>query len=183
VFHDRFNVARSQMLGMHGTVAANFAVDRADLLLAIGVRFDDRVTGKLEAFAARARIVHVDIDPAEINKNKASHVTVCADAKPSLQVTKCSPCAVLMRCLGRCSVCCCVAGPLLLGIFNLLTRRKWGLFFQEPDEVQNRQLSRHAFKSGLSLVGQVSRACSLLKSASLVSGSVCNFAASLHHAV
>lgn len=78
-----------QMLGMHGTVAANFAVDRADLLLAIGVRFDDRVTGKLESFAARARIVHVDIDPAEINKNKASHVTVCADAKPSLKVGDC----------------------------------------------------------------------------------------------
>ncbi|BDA51064.1 Acetolactate synthase 1, chloroplastic [Coccomyxa sp. Obi] len=74
-----------QMLGMHGTVAANYAVDHADLLLAIGVRFDDRVTGKLESFAARARIVHVDIDPAEINKNKASHVTVCADAKPSLK--------------------------------------------------------------------------------------------------
>ena len=74
------------MLGMHGTVAANYAVDRADLLLAVGVRFDDRVTGKLEAFAARARIVHIDIDPAEINKNKHSHVTVCADARPSLQV-------------------------------------------------------------------------------------------------
>ena len=76
------------MLGMHGTVAANYAIDKADLLLAIGVRFDDRVTGKLEAFAARARIVHIDIDPAEINKNKASHITVCADAKPSLQVSK-----------------------------------------------------------------------------------------------
>jgi acetolactate synthase-1/2/3 large subunit len=76
---------QAQMLGMHGTVAANFAVDRADLLLAIGVRFDDRVTGKLEAFAARARIVHIDIDPAEINKNKHSHITVCADARPSLQ--------------------------------------------------------------------------------------------------
>lgn len=75
-----------QMLGMHGTVAANYAIDKADLLLAIGVRFDDRVTGKLEAFAARARIVHIDIDPAEINKNKASHITVCADAKSSLQV-------------------------------------------------------------------------------------------------
>ena len=74
------------MLGMHGTVAANYAVDKADLLLAIGVRFDDRVTGKLEAFAARARIVHIDIDPAEINKNKASHITVCANARPSLQV-------------------------------------------------------------------------------------------------
>ena len=77
------------MLGMHGTVAANYAIDKADLLLAIGVRFDDRVTGKLEAFAARARIVHIDIDPAEINKNKASHITVCADAKSSLQVILC----------------------------------------------------------------------------------------------
>ncbi len=76
------------MLGMHGTVAANYAVDRADLLLAIGVRFDDRVTGKLEAFAARARIVHIDIDPAEINKNKHSHITVCADARPSLQARR-----------------------------------------------------------------------------------------------
>jgi TPP-dependent 2-oxoacid decarboxylase len=64
------------MLGMHGTVSANAAVDEADLLLAIGVRFDDRVTGKLETFAARARIVHIDIDPAEIHKNKAAHVPV-----------------------------------------------------------------------------------------------------------
>jgi len=79
---------QAQMLGMHGTVAANFAVDRADLLLAIGVRFDDRVTGKLEAFARRARIVHIDIDPAEINKNKHSHNTVCADARPSLQARR-----------------------------------------------------------------------------------------------
>ncbi len=58
------------MLGMHGTVYANYAINEADLLLAFGVRFDDRVTGKLEAFASRARIVHIDIDPAEINKNK-----------------------------------------------------------------------------------------------------------------
>uniref|UniRef100_A0A061S889 Acetolactate synthase n=1 Tax=Tetraselmis sp. GSL018 TaxID=582737 RepID=A0A061S889_9CHLO len=73
------------MLGMHGTVAANYAVDQADLLLAFGVRFDDRVTGKLETFASHARIVHVDIDPAEINKNKDSHITLCADVKPVLQ--------------------------------------------------------------------------------------------------
>lgn len=86
-------MTKVQMLGMHGTVAANYAVDKADLLLAIGVRFDDRVTGKLEAFAARARIVHIDIDPAEINKNKTSHITVCADAKPSLQVHPLLPCA------------------------------------------------------------------------------------------
>jgi acetolactate synthase-1/2/3 large subunit len=67
-----------QMLGMHGTVFANYAVDQADLLLALGVRFDDRVTGKLEAFATRARIVHIDIDPAEICKNKEAHIPICA---------------------------------------------------------------------------------------------------------
>ena len=64
------------MLGMHGTVFANFAVDQSDLLLAFGVRFDDRVTGKLETFAANAKIVHIDIDPAELNKNKESFITV-----------------------------------------------------------------------------------------------------------
>ncbi|KAL6129311.1 hypothetical protein ACLB2K_072663 [Fragaria x ananassa] len=74
-----------QMLGMHGTVYANYAVDKADLLLAFGVRFDDRVTGKLEAFASRAKIVHIDIDSAEIGKNKQPHVSVCADVKPALQ--------------------------------------------------------------------------------------------------
>ncbi|XP_050375689.1 acetolactate synthase 2, chloroplastic [Argentina anserina] len=74
-----------QMLGMHGTVFANYAVDKADLLLAFGVRFDDRVTGKLEAFASRAKIVHIDIDSAEIGKNKQPHVSVCGDVKPALQ--------------------------------------------------------------------------------------------------
>lgn len=74
-----------QMLGMHGTVYANYAVDRSDLLLAFGVRFDDRVTGKLEAFASRAKIVHIDIDSAEIGKNKQPHVSICADVKLALQ--------------------------------------------------------------------------------------------------
>lgn len=74
-----------QMLGMHGTVYANYAVNEADLLIALGVRFDDRVTGKLETFAARARIVHVDIDPAEISKNKEAHIPVCGDVKSALQ--------------------------------------------------------------------------------------------------
>ncbi|KAK9734415.1 hypothetical protein RND81_04G138100 [Saponaria officinalis] len=73
------------MLGMHGTVYANYAVDKADLLLAFGVRFDDRVTGKLEAFASRAKIVHIDIDSAEIGKNKQPHVSICADLKVALQ--------------------------------------------------------------------------------------------------
>lgn len=74
-----------QMLGMHGTVYANYAVDKSDLLLAFGVRFDDRVTGKLEAFASRAKIVHIDIDSAEIGKNKQPHVSVCGDVKLALQ--------------------------------------------------------------------------------------------------
>ncbi|KAH7683221.1 Acetolactate synthase large subunit biosynthetic protein [Dioscorea alata] len=74
-----------KMLGMHGTVYANYAVDRSDLLLAFGVRFDDRVTGKLEAFAKRAKIVHIDIDPAEIGKNKQPHVSICADIKVALE--------------------------------------------------------------------------------------------------
>ncbi|CAJ1975060.1 unnamed protein product [Sphenostylis stenocarpa] len=74
-----------QMLGMHGTVYANYAVDKSDLLLAFGVRFDDRVTGKLEAFASRAKIVHIDIDSAEIGKNKQPHVSVCGDLKLALQ--------------------------------------------------------------------------------------------------
>ncbi|BFI39660.1 acetolactate synthase I/II/III large subunit [Marchantia polymorpha subsp. ruderalis] len=73
-----------KMLGMHGTVYANYAVDQADLLLAFGVRFDDRVTGKLETFASRSSIVHIDIDPAEIGKNKQPHVSMCADVKPAL---------------------------------------------------------------------------------------------------
>ncbi|XP_010515177.1 PREDICTED: acetolactate synthase, chloroplastic-like [Camelina sativa] len=73
------------MLGMHGTVYANYSVEHSDLLLAFGVRFDDRVTGKLEAFASRAKIVHIDIDSAEIGKNKTPHVSVCGDVKLALQ--------------------------------------------------------------------------------------------------
>lgn len=74
-----------QMLGMHGTVYSNYAVDSSDLLLAFGVRFDDRVTGKLESFASRAKIVHIDIDAAEIGKNKLPHVSICTDIKLALQ--------------------------------------------------------------------------------------------------
>jgi acetolactate synthase-1/2/3 large subunit len=72
------------MLGMHGSVYANYAVDEADLLIAIGVRFDDRVTGKVEAFAQHGFIVHIDIDPSEINKNKLVHVPIVADVKAAL---------------------------------------------------------------------------------------------------
>ena len=69
------------MLGMHGTVYANYAINEADLLLAFGVRFDDRVTGKLSEFAKHGKIVHVDIDASEINKNKFAHIPVHTDVK------------------------------------------------------------------------------------------------------
>jgi acetolactate synthase-1/2/3 large subunit len=67
------------VLGMHGAKYANDAVNEADLVLALGVRFDDRVTGKVSEFARHARIVHVDIDPKEINKNKAVDVSIVCD--------------------------------------------------------------------------------------------------------
>jgi acetolactate synthase-1/2/3 large subunit len=69
------------MLGMHGTRTANYAMDRADLIVAVGARFDDRVTGRLAEFAPHAKIVHIDIDPAEISKNVAAHIPIVGDAK------------------------------------------------------------------------------------------------------
>lgn len=71
-------------LGMHGTVYANNAVNEADLLLAIGVRFDDRVTGKVEKFCEHGKIVHIDIDNSEINKNKAVCLPILSDLKYAL---------------------------------------------------------------------------------------------------
>src|SRR5690349_4684935 len=72
------------MLGMHGTYAANMAVAESDLLVALGVRFDDRVTGKLATFAPHARIIHVDIDPANIGKNVAPSLALAGDVKQAL---------------------------------------------------------------------------------------------------
>jgi acetolactate synthase-1/2/3 large subunit len=72
------------MLGMHGSVYANWAVRDCDLLIAVGVRFDDRVTGKLSEFAKHAKIVHIDIDPSELNKNKAAHIPIVSDVKFAL---------------------------------------------------------------------------------------------------
>ncbi|MCC2593157.1 acetolactate synthase large subunit [Tessaracoccus sp. OS52] len=73
------------MPGMHGTVAAVGALQQADLLIAIGTRFDDRVTGKLDTFAPKAKIIHADIDPAEIGKNKSVDVPIVGDAKEILR--------------------------------------------------------------------------------------------------
>lgn len=74
-----------QILGMYGTVYANYDVDKSDLLLSFSVRFDDHVTGKLEAFASGAKIVHIDVDSAEIGKNKQPHVSVHSDVKLALK--------------------------------------------------------------------------------------------------
>lgn len=73
------------MLGMHGSYAANMGVTETDALIGLGVRFDDRVTGRLDAFAPNARVLHVDIDPAEINKNRRADVGVVGDVKRVLQ--------------------------------------------------------------------------------------------------
>jgi acetolactate synthase-1/2/3 large subunit len=74
------------MLGMHGTAYANFAINEADVILAVGVRFDDRVTGRLSDFAPKAKFIHIDIDPAEIGKNKPALVPIVGDAREALRV-------------------------------------------------------------------------------------------------
>ncbi|MEA1944059.1 MAG: biosynthetic-type acetolactate synthase large subunit, partial [Euryarchaeota archaeon] len=73
------------MLGMHGTRYANYAIQESDLLIAIGARFDDRVTGKIEAFAPHAKVIHIDIDPAEIGKNVRVDLPIIGNAKAILQ--------------------------------------------------------------------------------------------------
>jgi acetolactate synthase-1/2/3 large subunit len=72
------------MLGMHGTAYANFAVSECDLLITLGARFDDRVTGKLDEFACDAQVVHFDIDPAEINKNRSPQIAIIGDLRKIL---------------------------------------------------------------------------------------------------
>jgi acetolactate synthase I/II/III large subunit len=69
------------MLGMHGTAYANFSVSDCDLLLCVGARFDDRVTGKLDEFASRAKVIHIDIDPAEVGKNRIPEVPIVGDVR------------------------------------------------------------------------------------------------------
>jgi acetolactate synthase-1/2/3 large subunit len=73
------------MLGMHGSYAANMSVAKSDLLIAVGARFDDRVTGRLDAFAPQAKIIHIDIDPSSISKNVGVDIPIVADCKLALQ--------------------------------------------------------------------------------------------------
>ena len=80
-------------LGMHGSKYANVAVNEADLVLAVGVRFDDRVTGNVERFIADGKIIHIDIDRNELNKNKLVTLPICADIRPALaQLIDCAGC-------------------------------------------------------------------------------------------
>ncbi|MEC4986099.1 MAG: biosynthetic-type acetolactate synthase large subunit [Oscillatoria sp. PMC 1068.18] len=82
---DEHNPLAVGMLGMHGTAYANFAVSECDLLIAVGARFDDRVTGKLDEFACRAKVIHIDIDPAEVGKNRAPEVPIVGDVRQVLR--------------------------------------------------------------------------------------------------
>ena len=83
IFDER-NKLSVGMLGMHGTAYANFAVTECDLLIAVGARFDDRVTGKLDTFAPFAKVIHIDIDPAEVNKNRRVNVGIVGDVSEAL---------------------------------------------------------------------------------------------------
>ncbi|HEX9843725.1 MAG TPA: biosynthetic-type acetolactate synthase large subunit [bacterium] len=83
VIPDRHPLALN-MPGMHGTAYANWAIRDSDLLIAVGVRFDDRVTGNLQKFAVNAKVIHVEVDPAEIHKNRYADVSIHADAKNAL---------------------------------------------------------------------------------------------------
>jgi acetolactate synthase I/II/III large subunit len=84
VFDENHDLAVG-MLGMHGSAYANFAVQGCDLLIAVGARFDDRVTGRLDKFAPEAKVIHIDIDPAEVGKNRTPEVPIVGDVKQVLQ--------------------------------------------------------------------------------------------------
>ena len=80
-----------QWLGMHGTVGANYTANESDLFIALGARFDDRVTGNAEKFARNSKIIHVDIDDSEINKNKVADLGILADVKEVLKIMNAAP--------------------------------------------------------------------------------------------
>jgi len=79
--YDQGKPGSLDMLGMHGSAYANYAVQECDLLIAVGARFDDRVTGKLKAFAPNAKVIHIDVDPSSISKNVRVDIPVVGDAK------------------------------------------------------------------------------------------------------
>jgi len=83
--YDQRKAESLDMLGMHGSAYANYAVQQCDLLIAVGARFDDRVTGKTETFAPNAKVIHIDVDPASISKNVGVDIPVVGDAKVILK--------------------------------------------------------------------------------------------------
>ncbi|WP_289687480.1 biosynthetic-type acetolactate synthase large subunit [Muribaculum intestinale] len=98
------------MLGMHGNIGPNVNTNRADLIIAVGMRFDDRITGNVKAYAPQSRIVHIDIDASEFDKNIATHATIHGDAKAALQA--------------------------LLPLVKENTHRQWLAEFDEPARVE-----------------------------------------------
>ena len=98
------------MLGMHGNIGPNINTNRADLIIAIGMRFDDRITGNVKAYAPQAKIVHIDIDASEFDKNIATHATIHGDAKAALQA--------------------------LLPLVKENTHKEWLALFDEPARVE-----------------------------------------------
>lgn len=124
------------MLGMHGNIGPNIKTNEADVIIAVGMRFDDRVTGNVKGYAPQAKIIHIDIDAAEFNKNIHAHTTIHGDAKKALQA--------------------------LLPLVNKCSRSEWLGSFDEPervelDEVVKRELAPTDTKEGEMRMGEVVR--------------------------
>lgn len=102
------------MVGMHGNIGPNIATNKADVILAIGMRFDDRVTGVIKSYAPQAKIIHIDIDSAEFNKNVKAHIAIHADAKTALRG--------------------------LLPQINKADRKEWLATFDRPEKVEQAEV-------------------------------------------
>ncbi len=102
------------MLGMHGNIGPNIATNNADVILAVGMRFDDRVTGVIKSYAPQAKIIHIDIDSAEFNKNVKAHIAIHADAKTALRA--------------------------LLPQINKADRKEWLTTFERPENVEQAEV-------------------------------------------
>lgn len=109
------------MVGMHGNIGPNIATNEADVILAVGMRFDDRVTGALKSYAPNAKIIHIDIDNAEFNKNVKAHITIHADAKTALRG--------------------------LLPQINKADRKEWHTVFDRPEKVELEEVIRREVDS------------------------------------
>lgn len=119
------------MLGMHGNIGPNYNTNRADVILAVGMRFDDRVTGNIDTYAKQARIIHIDIDPAEFNKNVNNHISIHADAREALDA--------------------------LLPLIENRSHKEWIETFRHCDKIEYEKVIRHEInpQSGLLKMGEV----------------------------